>query len=48
MQLFLPVTWKTVGYAMLVEEEEKAAEKMGEIVVFSGSDLEALHNCKVV
>lgn len=38
----------SVGYAMLGEEEEKAAEKMGEIVVFSGSGLEALHNCGVV
>ena len=47
-QLFLPTTWKTIGYAMLGEEEEKAAEKMREIVVFSGSDLEALHNCGVV
>ena len=38
----------SVGYAMLGEEEEKAAEKMGQIAVFSRSGLEALHNCRVV
>ena len=43
-QLLLPTT---CGFAML-GEEEKAAEKMGEITVFSGSGLEALHNCRVV
>ena len=32
----------------MLGKEEKAAEKKGEIAVFSGSGLKALHNCWVV
>ena len=44
---YCPRHGKLCGFAML-GEEEKAAEKMGEITVFSRSGLEALHNSGVV